>query len=232
MRSKDNELLLIEDDPRIRGEVLEALHQAEFQTDVAVSVSDGRRALEREYALVLLDLGLPDGDGLTLVRELRQAGRGIPVVILTARDEPEQRVRGLEEGADDYVVKPVHLPELVARVRTILRRSGKSVDNGPLRHGDLRLEPSTRQAWRGEQEVFLKPREYDLLLFLTRHPGRAWTRDQLIDQVWGASYAGDHRTVDLHVRRLRAKVEVDPSDPRYIATVWGVGYRLCEESEL
>lgn len=232
MRTKDNELLLIEDDPRIRGEVLEALRQADFRADVAVSVADGRRALEREYALVLLDLGLPDGDGLVLVSELRKAGRGVPIVILTARDDPDQRVRGLEEGADDYVVKPVHLPELVARVRTILRRSGKSVGEGPVRHGDLRIDPSTRQAWRGDAEVTLKPREFDLLLFLTRHPGRAWTRDQLIDQVWGQSYAGDHRTVDLHVRRLRAKVEEDASDPRYIATVWGVGYRLCEEDEL
>lgn len=232
MRAKDNELLLIEDDPRIRGEVLEALRQADFRADVAVSVADGRRALEREYALVLLDLGLPDGDGLVLVSELRKAGRGVPIVILTARDDPDQRVRGLEEGADDYVVKPVHLPELVARVRTILRRSGKAVGEGPVRHGELRVDPSTRQTWRGENEISLKPREFDLLLFLTRHPGRAWTRDQLIDQVWGQSYAGDHRTVDLHVRRLRAKVEEDPSDPRYIATVWGVGYRLCEESEL
>ncbi len=232
MRAKDNELLLIEDDPRIRGEVLEALRQADFRADVAVSVADGRRALERQYALVLLDLGLPDGDGLVLVSELRKAGRGVPIVILTARDDPDQRVRGLEEGADDYVVKPVHLPELVARVRTILRRSGKAVGEGPVRHGDLRIDPSTRQTRRGEREINLKPREFDLLLFLTRHPGRAWTRDQLIDQVWGQSYAGDHRTVDLHVRRLRAKVEEDPSDPRYIATVWGVGYRLCEENEL
>lgn len=232
MHAKKNELLLIEDDPRIRGEVLEALRQADFRADVAVSVADARTALEREYALVLLDLGLPDGNGLVLVSELRQAGRGIPIVILTARDDPDERVRGLEEGADDYVVKPVHLPELIARVRTILRRSGKAIGEGPVQHGPLRVDPSTRQAWCNAAEVILKPREFDLLLFFLRHPGRAWTRDQLIAKVWGSGYAGDHRTVDLHVRRLRAKVEADASDPRFIATVWGVGYRLCEVSEL
>lgn len=224
----EHELLLVEDDARIRRELCDALRADGFGVDVAPCIQDARAALERAYALVVLDLGLPDGDGLALVRELRARGRGVPILILTARDGPDERVAGLQAGADDYVVKPFHTPELLARVRTILRRSGLSFGSGPVEHSDLWLDPDTRQARRGAEEVVLKPREFDLLLFLLRHPGRTWTRDQLLDKVWGPTYRGDVRTVDLHVRRLRSKIEDDGSDPRYIQTVWGVGYRMCE----
>lgn len=223
-------ILLVEDDERIRKELLDALRAASFDVEVAISLEGARRSAERDYDLILLDLGLPDGDGLDLCRSLRASGRGLPIIILTARDAPEQRVRGLDVGADDYVVKPFHLPELVARVRSVLRRAGRSVGPGEVNLGELSADPESRVARRGGRPIELKRREFDLLLFLMRHPGRTWTRDQLLDRVWGADYDGDSRTVDLHVRRLRTKVEDDPSDPRLIETVWGVGYRLREST--
>ena len=223
-------ILVVEDDHRIRTELLDVLRASGFDVYVSVSYSDASQALRRDYALVLLDLGLPDGDGLDLCRRLRQAGRGVPIIILTARDAPEQRVRGLDVGADDYVVKPVHLPELVARVRSVLRRAGRSVGPGRVRCGDLWADPSSRTAGNDDQVLELTPREFDLLLFLLQYPGRAWTRAQLLDRVWGASYDGDDRTVDLHIRRLRSKIEDDASDPRYIETVWGVGYRMRDNA--
>ena len=229
---KESRILVVEDDPRIRRELLDALRNAGHEVEVAVSFRDATVAAEREYSLILLDLGLPDGDGLDLLRALRSRGRGVPILILTARDNPESRVRGLDAGADDYVVKPFHMPELVARVRTILRRSGRSVGGGLVKHDELWIEPETRRAGKGEEEIALKPREFELLLFLIRHPGRTWTRDQLLDRVWGAGFTGDSRTVDLHVRRLRAKIEDDSSDPRFIETVWGVGYRMSEPQEV
>jgi len=225
-------ILVVEDDLRIRRELLDALLGAAFEVDVAVSLRDARISAERDYALVLLDLGLPDGDGLELVRHLREAGRGVPILILTARDTPDSRVAGLDAGADDYVVKPFHMPELVARVRSILRRSGRTVGQALVRHEDLWADAESRKVGKGDDAITLKPREFDLLLFLMQHPGRTWTRDQLLDRVWGAGFTGDARTVDLHVRRLRAKVEDDSSDPRFIETVWGVGYRMAEPQEV
>lgn len=221
-------ILLVEDDLRIRRELLNALRSGGFEVDVALSLRDGIVATEREFALVLLDLGLPDGDGLDLVRHLRGAGRGVPILILTARDTPESRVRGLDSGADDYVVKPFHMPELVARVRSILRRSGRIVGQGLVQQEDLWADAESRKVGRADRAVTLKPREFDLLLFMLQHPGRTWTRDQLLDRVWGSGFTGDARTVDLHVRRLRTKIEDDPGDPHFIETVWGIGYRMAE----
>ena len=228
MPASELRILVVEDDSRVRRELLDALRAVGYEVDVCVSVRDGSHALLRPYDLVLLDLGLPDGDGLDLLRDLRGRGQGLPVLILTARDEPNQRVRGLDVGADDYVVKPFHMPELLARLRNLLRRAGRSAGPGPVRLGELWADPESRTAGRGAVRFELKPRELDLLLFLLRHPDRAWTREQLLDRVWGAAYAGETRTVDSHVRRLRAQVEEDAGDPRYIETVWGVGYRMRE----
>jgi two-component system alkaline phosphatase synthesis response regulator PhoP/two-component system response regulator ResD len=211
-------------------ELLDALRASGFDVDVSVQVSHARRALERDYDLVLLDLGLPDGDGLDLCRQLRARGRSVPVIILTARDAPEERVRGLDVGADDYVVKPFHTPELIARIRSVLRRAGRSSGPGSVQWMDLSADPESRSARRGETKLDLTRREFDLLLFFLRYPGRTWTRDQILDRVWGPEYEGDSRTVDLHIRRLRSKVEDDPSDPKYFATVWGVGYRMGGEA--
>ena len=226
MRNATARILLVEDDERIRKEMLDALRAAGFDVEVSASARHAQVALQRDYDMVLLDLGLPDGDGLDLCRDLRERGRSVPVIIITARDSPDQRVRGLDVGADDYVVKPFHVPELVARVRSVLRRAGRSAGPGRAHWNDLVADPESRTARRGDKPLDLTRREFDLLLFFLRFPGRTWTRDQLLDRVWGTSFRGDARTVDLHVRRLRAKVEDDPSDPKYIATVWGVGYRL------
>lgn len=223
-------VLLVEDDARIRRELLDALRASGFLVDFSVDYRDAQLSLNEDYDLVLLDLGLPDGDGLDLCRNLRQGGRATPVIILTARDAPEQRVRGLDVGADDYVVKPFHMPELIARMRSVMRRSGISVGPGRVHWHDLWADPEEHRAGRGERSFDLTPREFDLLLFLLRFPDRTWTRDQLLARVWGAEYEGDTRTVDLHVRRLRAKIEDEPSDPHYITTVWGVGYRLGAEA--
>jgi DNA-binding response OmpR family regulator len=227
--SENKVVLLVEDDSRIRLEVLDALQAAGFSVRECGTLQDAREAVGQPTDLILLDLGLPDGDGLDLCRELRAAGSDIPIIILTARDAPEQRVRGLDVGADDYVVKPFHIPELIARIRGVLRRSGEKTRAGIIRFGDLWIDPQARTAGRGDRRLDLKPREFDLLLFLMSNAGRAWTRDQLIDKVWGKTFEGDARTVDLHVARLRSKIEDDPSDPHFVETVWGVGYRFQEE---
>ena len=221
-------ILVVEDDARIRAELVDALGASGFDVDVSVSTRDAEDALRREYDLLLLDLGLPDGDGLDLCRRLRGQGRSLPILIVTARDAPEERVRGLDVGADDYVVKPFHMPELVARIRTVLRRAGRAAGPGRVVLGELWADPESRTAGRGEGTFELTPREFDLLLFLMRRPGRAWTRDQLLDEVWGADYRGETRTVDSHVRRLRSWIEEDASDPRLLETVWGVGYKMSE----
>lgn len=203
-------LLLVEDDLRIRRELFDALQTAGYSVEVAASFAAARAALDSPRDLLLLDLGLPDGDGLDLCRALRRTGSEMPILILSARDQPEQRVRGLDVGADDYIVKPFNLPELLARVRSALRRTGAAASPARLGVGDLWLERTSRRVGRGEQRVQLKPREFDLLEFLLQHPGRAWTRDQLLARVWGPGYDGDARTVDSHVRRLRAQIEIDP----------------------
>ena len=223
-------ILLVEDDEHIRRPLLRALRDEEFSVDFEVSLADVRPGLERDYDLMLLDLGLPDGDGLDLCRSLRRTNRDLPIIVLTARDAPDQRVRGFEAGADDYVTKPFHLPELVARIRSVLKRSGRPGTPDRVACGELWADPRTRRAGLGERELDLKRREFDLLVFLLSHKGRAWTRDQLVDRVWGTDFRGDPRTVDMHVRRLRAQVEEDPSTPRYVQTIWGVGYRMADES--
>ncbi len=231
MTNSTPNILVVEDDDRIQSELVDALRAASYTVAVTSSLAGARTNLSARPDLMLLDLGLPDGDGLDLVRELRDARNELPVVVLTARDTPEQCVRGLDVGADDYLVKPVHLPELLARLRSVLRRAGRHTPTGKLSCEDLWVDPSSRRSGRGEMALELKPREFDLLAFLMSHPGRAWTRQQLLERVWGPTYGGDARTVDSHVRRLRAHIEEDPGDPRYIETVWGVGYRMreCEE---
>ncbi len=228
MTMHTTKILLVEDDRRIRIEVMDAMRAASFDVEAAVSVQGAREMLEREFDLVLLDLGLPDGDGLDVCREIRGSGRGVPILILTARDEPGHRVRGLEVGADDYVVKPFHMPELVARVRGLLRRSGRQVGDGVYRLGELWADRDLRRAGRADLEFTLRRREFDLLLFLMQHPGRPWSREQLIDRVWGSEFDGDARTVDIHVRRVRQQIEPNPSRPRWLMTEFGVGYRMQE----
>jgi DNA-binding response OmpR family regulator len=216
-------ILVVEDEEAIASFVAAYLRKDGF--DVRVTAS-GREALTfvgtESPSLVVLDLMLPDLDGLEVCRRIRETST-VPVLMLTARDDDLDKIAGLEVGADDYLTKPFNPRELVARVRAILRRSaGKSQpDGGVLRHGELTLDAGRRECRVGEEEIRLAPKEFDLLWELLDHRGLVLTRDQLLERVWGYTFAGDTRTVDVHVRQLRRKL----GDAAPIVTVWGIGYK-------
>ena len=219
--------VLVVDDERVVTEVVERYLLREGY-EVALA-SDGAEALQRvkEWGpdLVVLDLMLPEVDGLSVCRQLRHDSQ-IPIIMLTARGEETDRVVGLELGADDYIVKPFSPRELVARVKTILHRTAAGsapAPGGTLRFGPLTVNPQTRGVNSGDSAVSLTAKEFDLLWFLAAHAGQVFTREQLMDQVWDYTFAADHSTVAVHIRRLREKIEPDPMRPRYIKTVWGVG---------
>jgi DNA-binding response OmpR family regulator len=225
----ETRILVVEDEPSI-GEVVSLyLRRAGYQVTV---VGDGQAALDLLSSqlpdLVVLDLMLPRVDGLEITRWLRARG-DTPIIMLTARREEQDRIAGLEMGADDYVVKPFSPQELVSRVRAVLRRTRGSAASGdarPLSHGDLQIDPQARLVQVDGQEKALTAKEFDLLWTMARHPRQVFTRDQLLDLVWGLTEYIDPSTVTVHVRRLREKIEADPGNPRYIQTVWGVGYRF------
>ena len=230
MTAKPDSVLLVEDDVRVRHELRGALTSAGLEVHEAADLAQARDVDAAAMSVVLLDLGLPDGDGLDLCRSLREAGVATPIIVLTARDAARERVRGLDAGADDYVVKPFEVEEVLARIRSVLRRSRNQVTQQVYRCGDLWADAEAREAGRGERKIDFAPREFDLLLFLLKHPGKAWTRDQLLEHVWGVrGGVGDSRTIDLHVRKLRRKIEDNPAAAKLLATVWGVGYRLNDE---
>ncbi|MGW2616829.1 response regulator transcription factor [Streptomyces sp. NPDC001500] len=224
-------VLVVDDDPTVSEVVAGYLDRAGFAVDVA---ADGPAAVAqaalRTPDLVVLDLMLPGMDGLEVCRRIR-ATAPLPVIMLTARGDEEDRILGLEVGADDYVTKPFSPRELVLRVESVLRRSGAPAPAPAgtaqpwLRSGPLALDPTARRVTRDGAELALTIREFDLLEFFIRHPGRATSREQLMQRVWGWEF-GDLSTVTVHVRRLREKVEDDPARPRLISTVWGVGYRF------
>ncbi|MGW8062259.1 response regulator transcription factor [Streptomyces ziwulingensis] len=218
-------VLVVDDDPTVAEVVAGYLDRAGYVVDRA---ADGPAALDRAAEhrpdLVVLDLMLPGMDGLEVCRRLR--GRGpVPVVMLTARGDEDDRVLGLEVGADDYVTKPFSPRELVLRVESVLRRTRPATEARPLGAAGLTVDPAARRATKEGVELALTLREFDLLAFFLRHPGRAFTREELMREVWGWDF-GDLSTVTVHVRRLRGKVEDDPARPRLIQTVWGVGYRF------
>jgi DNA-binding response OmpR family regulator len=220
-------VLVVDDDPTVSDVVRRYLEQDGFRVRLA---ADGLAALAAVAAetpdLVVLDLMLGGIDGLEVCRRLRRELPDLPVVMLTALGEEADRVVGLEVGADDYVTKPFSVRELVLRVRSVLRRAAPSTeDNRPVLHdGDLTADTGRRIAELGGRPLALTVREFDLLEFLMRHPARAWSRAQLLEQVWGWRF-GDQSTVTVHVRRLREKIEADPAVPIRLLTVWGVGYR-------
>jgi len=221
-------VLVVDDEPTVREVVQHYLEREGYRVEVA---RDGPQALDAVAAhppdLVILDLMLPTVDGLDVCRQVRASG-ATPVIMLTAKGGEADRVLGLELGADDYVVKPFGPRELVARVRSVLRRTQASDDPRPLpvRAGDVVVDPVTREVEVAGRPVALTVREFDLLLFLARHPRQVFTRGQLLQQVWEYTWLGDTSTVTVHVRRLREKVEEDSTSPRRVQTVYGVGYRF------
>jgi DNA-binding response OmpR family regulator len=223
-------ILVVDDEPSIREVVTLYLQRAGYRVLVASDGQEALQALERHSPdLVVLDLMLPQVDGLEITRLLR-AGGDTPIIMLTARREETDRILGLEMGADDYVVKPFSPRELVSRVRAVLRRAGGAPHAGDkgqvLSFDDLRIDPQTRLVEVEGEERSLTATEFDLLWALARHPRQVLNRDQLLDMVWGFNEYVDPSTVTVHVRRLREKIEADPSHPRHVVTVWGVGYKF------
>jgi DNA-binding response OmpR family regulator len=225
MATETQTILVVEDEQAIASFVAAYLRKDGFAVQMTAS---GREALTLVHSaspsLVVLDLMLPDLDGMEVCRRIRETST-MPVLMLTARDDDLDKIAGLEVGADDYLTKPFNPRELVARVRAILRRSSRKTkpDAGIMRHGDLVLDAGRRECHVGDKEIRLAPKEFDLLWELLDHRGLVLTRDQLLERVWGYTFAGDTRTVDVHVRQLRRKLgEAAP-----IVTVWGIGYKAA-----
>jgi DNA-binding response OmpR family regulator len=222
-------ILVVDDDRDIRTLLSDYLQKNGYRVTAVAEGKAMRRALEQTHVdLIVLDLMLPGMDGLEVCRRLRAAAP-TPIVMLTAKSHEADRIVGLELGADDYVVKPFSPRELVARVRSVLRRTRGGADAAqPTRLwvGDLMIDPATREVEVGGRAVSLTAREFELLLFLVRHPRQVFTRGQLLQRVWEYTWLGDTSTVTVHIRRLREKVEDNPSEPRRVQTVYGVGYRF------
>ena len=226
MATKSQTVLVVEDEASIASFVAAYLKNAGYTVRTTASGSEALKLVESEKpALVVLDLMLPDMDGAEVCKRIRQ-NTDLPVLMLTARDEDVDKIIGLEVGADDYMTKPFNPRELVARVKSILRRSTparRASESAQIRHGDLHVDSGRREAHVGEEEIQLAPKEFDLLWELLDHRGLVLTRDQLLERVWGYTFAGDTRTVDVHVRQLRRKL----GDASPIVTVWGVGYKVA-----
>ena len=222
-------ILIVDDEAIVREVVSQYLTQDGFTVETA---ADGNEALTRfadaRPDLVLLDLMLPGIDGLEVCRRIRTQSN-VPIIMVTAKSDEVDTIIGLGVGADDYIGKPFSPRELAARVKAVLRRAStppQLVEGDPLHFGALTIRPDRRQVSIGDRPVELTAREFDLLEFLARHPGQVFTRDDLLDKVWDWSYASDGGTVTVHIRRLRQKIESDPERPRYVKTVWGVGYKF------
>ena len=221
-------ILVVEDETSIATFVAAYLRNAGYGVKTAATAQAALIQLASDTpALVILDLNLPDGDGVELCRRIRKTS-DIPILMLTARDEDIDKIIGLEVGADDYMTKPFNPRELVARVKSILRRAAperRKSESEELQHGDLTINAGKREVHVGDEEIRLAPKEFDLLWELLDHRGIVLTRDQLLERVWGYTFAGDTRTVDVHVRQIRRKL----GDASPIVTVWGVGYKVASD---
>ena len=233
-------ILLVEDDADI-ADLLE-LHLTDEGHRVD-AVDDGDEGLDRaltgEYDLIVLDIMLPGTDGFDICRRLRQEKQHTPILMVTAKTEEVDKVLGLELGADDYITKPFSIREVLARVKAIFRRvdvdqqaQEETDDEAPIEFDGLTIQPPKRKVSVDGATVDLTGKEYELLLLFARNPGRAYSRQELLDEVWGYQYDGYSHTVNTHINRLRNKIEPDPSSPTYVKTVWGVGYRFAEREEL
>ena len=227
-------ILVVDDEQVLVKGIKFNLEHEGYQVEVGY---DGEQAVEMardgRFDLILLDLMMPKIDGLQACMRIREFSN-VPVIMLTAKGEDADKMMGFECGADDYITKPFNILELKARVRALLRRSGAAAQKaggGELVAGHIRLDPGERAAWRDGTPVELTAKEFDLMELLMRNPGRVYSRENLLNVVWGYEYIGDYRTVDVHVRRLREKLELDPANPEYIRTKWGVGYYLSGRKE-
>ncbi len=221
-------ILVVEDETSIASFVAAYLKNAGYAVRTAATSQAALMDVASEMpALIVLDLNLPDGDGVDLCRRIRKSS-DVPILMLTARDEDVDKIIGLEVGADDYMTKPFNPRELVARVKSVLRRAAperRRSESAELNHGDLVINSGKREVYVGDDEIRLAPKEFDLLWELLDHRGIVLTRDQLLERVWGYTFAGDTRTVDVHVRQIRRKL----GDASPIVTVWGVGYKVASE---
>ena len=232
----DEKILIVEDDTSLAELIALHLGDQGYETE---HVADGQRGLERalsgSHQLVILDVMLPRLDGLEVCKRLRAEGTTLPVLMLTARSEELDKVLGLELGADDYVTKPFGIRELIARVKALLRRANPEEEDTAERENivcaDLEIDLDKRKVTLGAERVDLTSKEFDLLALFASRPGRVYSREQLLEQVWGYHFEGYRHTVNSHINRLRAKIERDPAQPRFIQTVWGVGYRFAEAEE-
>jgi DNA-binding response OmpR family regulator len=219
-------ILIVEDDETVRDTLALNLRAEGYDVSTAADGEEGlERAREDAPDLVVLDVMLPELDGLTVCRILRRESQ-VPIILLTARGTETDKIIGLETGADDYIVKPFSLGEFLARVRAALRRGRPSAPTTEMISGDIRIDLVARRAFLGEEELQFAPREFELLITLMRNQGAVLTRELLLSSVWGQDFIGDPRTVDVHIRWLRQKIERDPSEPERIQTVRGIGYRF------
>lgn len=233
-----NKILIVEDDVDIARLVQLQLRDIGYESDI---IDNGAKALERlsevqDYDMLILDIMLPDSDGLTICEQVRKNDQQTPILMLTARSSEYDRVLGLDTGADDYLTKPFSFMELSARVKALFRRSGAQVDNTEkqpqeIELGDLHIDLRSRRVTVSGRQVELTAREFDLLTHFALNPGQVFTRSQLLKDVWGYHHDGYEHTVNTHINRLRNKIEQQPDNPDYILTVWGVGYQLQDPSE-
>lgn len=227
-------VLIAEDDPHIVESLSFVLGREGFEVSAALDGEDALRRLQTELPdVVILDVMLPGRDGFDIVRNLRIERVTVPILMLTARSTELDRVLGLELGADDYLAKPFSVPELQARVKAMLRRiemqaAERAAPPERLRFGELEIDTASREARLARRPLALTAKEFELLQHFARHPGRAFTRMQLLDAVWGTTFEGYEHNVNTHINRLRSKIEADPANPRYVLTVRGVGYRFTE----
>lgn len=228
-------VLIVEDDAHIADLLRMHLGDEGYEVAHAASGDAGLRLIEQEgpWDALVLDVMLPGVDGLQVCQRARSMARYVPIIIISARGSETQRIVGLELGADDYLAKPFSMPELVARVRALLRRAeamaqNARIDAGAIELGGLRLDPVARTAAVEGVSLDLTPREFELLLFFARHPDQVFSRMELLNQVWGYQHDGYEHTVNTHINRLRSKIETDPANPRRLLTVWGRGYKLVD----